>query len=244
VRGLTGWKAHTATGSESSCADRKAPTFDQAKLTAHRKGGADRAASLVRRRTTLFGLLAVTTLLAANASAQTAQTITFAALSDVVLGVSPFGITATATSGLTVSFASNSPTVCTVSGATVTIASVGSCSITASQSGNGTYAAATPVTRAFNVLALPTASTTTLSALPSISNYGQSVALTATVTPSSATGKVTFYDGTTMLGIGALSGGTATATTALPAPGTRALRAYYQGGGTLGASTSANFTEQ
>ena len=44
-----------------------------------------------------------------------------------------------------VSFASTTSTVCTVSGTTVTLVAVGPCTIHATQAGNATYAAATPV---------------------------------------------------------------------------------------------------
>ena len=50
-----------------------------------------------------------------------------------------------------------------------------------------------------------TASSISLKSLSNPSNYGQSVTLVATVT-SGATGKVTFYDGTTVLGVGTRSG--------------------------------------
>lgn len=63
--------------------------------------------------------------------------------------------------------------------------------------------------------------------------------MTATVSPLSATGNVTFYDGTTMLGIRKLSGGTATLTTALLPAGVGALKAYYGGDTTYAASASA-----
>jgi hypothetical protein len=79
------------------------------------------------------------------------QTITFGALSNQVLGTAPFALSATASSGMAVSFASNTTAVCTVSGVTVTLIAVGTCSITATQSGNANYAPATPVTRSFTV---------------------------------------------------------------------------------------------
>ena len=79
------------------------------------------------------------------------QTISFGPLSNQTFGVAPFSISATASSGLPVSFASNTPGVCTASGSTITILSGGNCSITASQAGNGTYSAATPVTQSFTV---------------------------------------------------------------------------------------------
>ncbi len=79
------------------------------------------------------------------------QTITFAPLNNMTLGVAPFSVNATASSGLTVSFASSTLAVCTVNGSAVTILAAGTCSIIASQSGNGTYIAATPVTQSFTV---------------------------------------------------------------------------------------------
>lgn len=61
---------------------------------------------------------------------------------------------AVASSGLTVLVSSNSPSVCTVSGIAgrlVKFLSVGSCSLTATQPGNATYAAASPATTVINV---------------------------------------------------------------------------------------------
>jgi hypothetical protein len=49
--------------------------------------------------------------------------------------------------------------------------------------------------------------------------------LTATVTPTAATGTVTFYAGSTTLGTGALSSGTATFTATFSAAGTESLTA-------------------
>jgi hypothetical protein len=82
---------------------------------------------------------------------QAAQTIAFGAVSAVTLPVSPFPLSASASSGLAVSFASASPAVCTVSGATVTVTSGGTCSIVASQAGNANYLAAPNVTQNFGV---------------------------------------------------------------------------------------------
>ena len=79
------------------------------------------------------------------------QTITFGAVPNVALGTPPFTISAAASSGLPVSFASTTPSVCTVSGNTVTIMGAGTCSITASQAGNANYGAAAPVTQSFIV---------------------------------------------------------------------------------------------
>src|SRR5208283_1592808 len=94
---------------------------------------------------------------------QTGQTIAFGALSNQVLGTAPFTVSATASSGLAVSFASTTPAVCTVSGATVTLAAGGTCTIQATQAGNANYAAATSVNQSFQVT--PGSQTITFGAL-------------------------------------------------------------------------------
>lgn len=81
-------------------------------------------------------------------------------------------------------------------------------------------------------------SSVNLIASPNPATYGQAVTLQATVT-AGATGKVTFYDGTTVLGVAAVSGNAATLVTKLLPAGTRYLRAYYAGDTAFGASTSA-----
>jgi sugar lactone lactonase YvrE len=80
-----------------------------------------------------------------------AQTITFGALSNEPLGTAPFAVTATASSGLTVGFASLTTSVCTVSGTTVTLVAVGVCTIQATQTGGLDYTAAAPVNQSFEV---------------------------------------------------------------------------------------------
>jgi hypothetical protein len=82
---------------------------------------------------------------------QGSQSITFGALSNQVFGTAPFPLSATATSGLAVSFAPTTPSVCAVSGATVTLVAVGTCTIQATQAGNANYSAATPVNQSFLV---------------------------------------------------------------------------------------------
>jgi uncharacterized protein (TIGR03437 family) len=82
---------------------------------------------------------------------QGSQTIAFAALPSQPAGAAPFTLSATASSGLAVSFASNTTPVCTVNGTTVTLLTVGTCTIQATQAGNADYAAATPVSQTFMV---------------------------------------------------------------------------------------------
>jgi len=66
-------------------------------------------------------------------AASKTNTITFAPLSPVTYGAGPVTLTATATSGLPVTYTSSNPAVATVIGGTVTITGAGSTTITASQ---------------------------------------------------------------------------------------------------------------
>jgi hypothetical protein len=79
------------------------------------------------------------------------QTITFAALADRAFTPTPFALSASSTSGLTVTFTAQAGSSCSVSGADVTLLGAGTCTIVAEQAGNGAYNAATPVTRSFTV---------------------------------------------------------------------------------------------
>ena len=99
-----------------------------------------------------WGNLGNWTVNAAPASTSlTSQTITFGPLSDVAWGSDPFTISATASSGLAVSFVSNTPAYCSVVGATVTPISGGTCSISAIQTGNNVFAAAATATQSFTI---------------------------------------------------------------------------------------------
>ncbi|HZL77802.1 MAG TPA: hypothetical protein VFC17_03045 [Candidatus Limnocylindrales bacterium] len=80
------------------------------------------------------------------------QTITFGALSPQKQGDAPFSLNATSDSGLSVNFSVSGPA--TLSGNIVTLTGHGTVTVTASQPGNNSYAAATPVIQSFSV-ALP-----------------------------------------------------------------------------------------
>jgi len=165
------------------------------------------------------------------------QNITFGTLADQPYGTAPFSISATASSGLLVSFTSTTTSVCAaststlsagVSSATVTLAAVGQCSIQATQSGNATYAAATPVSRSFQVTQAQPG--LTISA-PGVA-YGVGASVTATVTTSLTTiptGTVTLaVDGGTGV-TKTLSGGAATFSLGILAAGTHTLSVSYSG---------------
>jgi hypothetical protein len=87
-----------------------------------------------------------------------------------------------------------------------------------------------------------TSTTTTLSSTTTTPIAGASVTLTASVSPSTATGTVTFYDGTTSLGTGTLSSGTATLYPSFSTTGTHSITATYGGSTTYAASTSSAVT--
>jgi sugar lactone lactonase YvrE len=112
------------------------------------------------------------------------QVITFGTLGNVIYGAAPFTISATASSGLLVSFASTTTAVCTLSGSIVTIVAEGTCSITATQAGNANYAPASPVTQSFKV--------STILSLPIVSGVspgsGSGLSQTFTFTFSDAAG--------------------------------------------------------
>lgn len=87
---------------------------------------------------------------------KTAQTITFQPLAAKKVGDPAFQISATASSGLPVTFSSLTPSVVTVSGTTVTIVAAGTAIIAANQAGNATYEPAPQVTQSFAVTAATT----------------------------------------------------------------------------------------
>jgi hypothetical protein len=102
------------------------------------------------------------TLSAANYSFQTGskgtltiskvgQSIDFAAPADKSTLDADFDPGATATSGLPVGYSSSTPSVCTIVGGNVHIVGAGTCTVTASQPGNGNYDAAQDVERSLAV---------------------------------------------------------------------------------------------
>jgi ribosomal protein S11 len=75
------------------------------------------------------------------------QTITFPTISGAWYALQQITLSATASSGLAVSFATTTPTVCSVSGNTASLLIAGSCILQATQTGSTVYAAALPVTQ-------------------------------------------------------------------------------------------------
>ena len=166
--------------------------------------------------------------------AKASQTITFNALANKTTADTAFNLTATASSGLTVSYTSSNPAVAAISGSVVTIGGVGTTTITANQAGNTNYNAALQVTQTLTVTqpacasvsgttsynfgtvspftASPTTtqSNVTLSALSQGNSFGASTFLSLTSASSGYTGA----SGTGNAGIAAVNGAFSTTTSA------------------------------
>ena len=142
------------------------------------------------------------------------QTITFNAIPSKKFGSGTFTLGATASSGLAVSYSSGNPSVATISGNVVTITGVGISTITASQVGDATYNAASPVIQDLVVTRGDQTITFSISANPSI---GQTVTLNGTSTsglPVSYTLVTTSKGSITGNTLTASQGGLATVTAA------------------------------
>jgi hypothetical protein len=158
-------------------------------------------------------------------SAPAAQTISFSPPSTALTVNGTAQLSATATSSLTVSYASNSTSICTVSGTTVTGVSAGTCSVTANQSGNSGYSPATPVTVTFTINGDPQTITFNSPTAPSVngtSSLSASASSGLAVSFASNTPSVCTVSGTTLTGV---SAGSCTVTASQSGNGTYAAAA-------------------
>jgi surface-anchored protein len=101
--------------------------------------------------------------------------------------------------------------------------------MTATGTVGGTAVSSVPVDYTFHVgdIAPAVATSTAVSVSPSSVTSGSPVTLTATVTPSGASGWVEFFDGASSLGYTAVEGGSAALTTSALPLGTRSITARY-----------------
>jgi len=157
-------------------------------------------------------LFAVTT----QALAQTAQTISFATIANKAYSPTAFAVAPTTNAvGLTVTVTSATPTICTATGTdgkTVTMLTIGICTLNANQAGGSntatppvTYAAAPQVTKSFTItkanqtitfatIATKTYTSTLFTVAPT--SNGSSAGVPFTVTVSSATPTICTATGT------------------------------------------------
>ena len=130
----------------------------------------------------------------------------------------------------------------TLSSGTATLktsfSTAGTLSLTATYGGDSNYASSTSSALSITVTG-ETASTTTLNASSLSPALGASVNLSASVSPSSATGTVAFSNGSTALGTQTLSAGTAAISTSFWTSGNQSITAAYSGDSTYAPSTSS-----
>ena len=134
------------------------------------------------------------------------QTISFtsSAPGAAVYGGPGYTVSATASSGLPVTFsaAPSSAGVCTVSGSAVTIVGAGTCTVNANQGGNGSYLAAPQVQQSFTV-ARASQTITITSTPPPVDKHSPPYTITATATSGLA---VTFSIAPSSAAICSISG--------------------------------------
>ncbi|MFT3790615.1 MAG: hypothetical protein QM741_05975 [Rudaea sp.] len=119
-----------------------------------------------------------------------------------------FAVSATASSGLAVTFGSQTPSVCTVSGSSVSIVSAGSCIVAANQAGNANYSAAPQVTQ--TIVVNQAGQTIVFGSVPASIAVGGTASVTASggasgnpVVLGSATPSICSVSGGTVTGVAA-----------------------------------------
>jgi len=168
-----------------------------------------------------------------NPSAQ-GQSVTFTAT------VSPVGLTGTVTfrsNGIDLGTSTMSNGAATFGSSTLP---VGSNSITASYNGNTRYLSNSSPPF---IQIVKASTTTTLGTSPNPSITGAAVTLTASVSPSAATGTVQFYNGAIAIGSLPLSGGQAQLVVSNLPAGTNSLQAVYAGDSSNAGSSSAQLAQ-
>ena len=148
------------------------------------------------------------------------QSITFTFFpADISFGTNPAGLGAISTSTLTVAFTTATSGVCTVSGTTVTIVSVGTCTINANQAGNVNFEPASQVAQSFTIAK----ATPNLSSFANVSKTvgDASFTLTAPTVANSLPGSFTYTSATTATAT--ISGATVT----LGSAGTTVITATF-----------------
>jgi hypothetical protein len=157
-------------------------------------------------------------------------------------------------SGNSVTFSSNSPTICSVAGNTVSELRAGTCVLQADQAGNSNYLAAAPAIRNVTILPAPTVTTIDSSLPASNARTNQAVDVAVSVSGADPTGTVTVQarNGAVVVSscvatLGAPSAGVSTGSCTLPASsmkprdGVNRFVASYSGDDSDDISTSTDF---
>ncbi len=171
------------------------------------------------------------------------QTISFTGpATQINYGTAPVPLSATASSGLPVTFHLVSGPA-SVSGSTLTITGAGTVVVAADQAGNTIYAPAPEITRTIQITLITPAVSMTASPNPALAL--SVVTLTATVASaaSTPTGTVAFSNNGVIFSTATLNGGTATVTTTTLAGGMHTLTAEYQGDSNFNTAYSTAVSE-
>ena len=170
-----------------------------------------------------------------NAAPQATSTVTINKANQTIAGFNPaspviysanatFALTASSTSGNPVTFASGTPSVCTVTGNIATVQTAGTCTLTADQAGDGNHHAAMQATAAVTITKVTQTITGFNPASPVTLALGDTFTLSAT---GGASGNaVTFGSVSTAV---CVTGGTNGATVTVVSAGTCMLTANQAG---------------
>jgi hypothetical protein len=183
-----------------------------------------------------------TTLSASATKINAGQSVTFSVTVAASTGATPSGAVTLFDGSTTIGTSSLSNGAATF---TITSLAAGTHSITASYAGDAADGSSTSsaVSVQVNAAAAPLQATTvalTASAATAVS--GQAITLTATVAPTSATGTITFKDGTTAIGSASLAAGKGMLSVSTLNVGTHSLSAVYGGDAADSSSTSNTVT--
>jgi predicted small lipoprotein YifL len=178
----------------------------------------------------------------ATAMSLTAPTVTYGA--DGIVTVTVSSAAGTPTGNVSLSVDGGTAVVQDLSGGSTTFTipgpSVGSHTLNAAYAAQGNFGASS----ASGTLTVSKESTSTgLTSSLNPSTVYKLVTFTATVTPSTATGTVTFKEDSTVLGTDTLSGGVATLSTFALSVGSHSITAEYSGDTNFAASTSSTLTQ-
>ena len=110
-------------------------------------------------------------------------------LGNLIFGAAPVSLSATAINSGTISYSTNDANVCSVSGSTLSIVGVGTCTVTANQAGDADYLAATAVQKSFTIS--QASNSISFAAAPTGLVFGE-VGQTRTVSATATSGTVSY----------------------------------------------------
>lgn len=145
----TGFKIESPVGTVITTTSQNATTYSHTGLTCGTTYNYAVKATNINNADSAPATASATT--SACSAGGSSQTIAFNALPNKTVGDAPFPLSATASSGLSVNYIATGNCEIWWPGPRVNLTGVGSCTITASQAGNGSYSAAADVSQVFSI---------------------------------------------------------------------------------------------